>query len=164
MNLPNSPAILLTAFMALAGCQPAVVEKTVSSGTIEGTASVIDGDTIEIHGQRIRLSGIDTPEEGSRCGQVNVYQKAAFALSDMIGSRTVSCAILDTDTYDRLVARCSAGETALESELVRQGWARDWPQYSGRAFAADEQAARAARSGIWGLDCPENLWGDRRYD
>jgi endonuclease YncB( thermonuclease family) len=30
--------------------------------TITGQASVIDGDTIEIHGKRIRLSGIDAPE------------------------------------------------------------------------------------------------------
>lgn len=42
---------------------------------ISGTASVIDGDTIEIHGERIRLDGYDAPERGSVCGTVNVYQK-----------------------------------------------------------------------------------------
>ncbi len=33
---------------------------------VAGVASVIDGDTIEVHGQRIRFHGIDAPE--SRCG------------------------------------------------------------------------------------------------
>lgn len=115
---------------------------------LEGTASVIDGDTIEIHGQRIRLSGIDTPERGRRCGTVNVYQAAALALSDMIGSRTVSCVITETDRYDRSVGRCEAGGEGLERRLVLAGWARDWPRYSNGEFAGDERAARQAVAGI----------------
>jgi endonuclease YncB( thermonuclease family) len=60
---------------------------------IIGVASVIDGYAIEIHGQRIRLFGIDAPEisqfsvrangEHWRCGQ-----QASFALADWIGSDT----------------------------------------------------------------------------
>jgi endonuclease YncB( thermonuclease family) len=72
---------------------------------------MIDGDTIEIHGQGIRLHGIDTPEDGQtcddasgkpyRCGQV-----AALALADKIGAGTVACEQRDTDRYGRIVAVC----------------------------------------------------------
>ncbi len=34
---------------------------------VTGTASVIDGDTLEVHGQRIRFHGIDAPESGQLC-------------------------------------------------------------------------------------------------
>nr|WP_321512664.1 thermonuclease family protein [uncultured Hyphomonas sp.] len=124
------------------------VTETDRRADIAGTASVIDGDTIEIHGQRIRLSGFDAPERGARCGAINVYQKASLALADMIGMRTVTCISLETDRYGRIVATCSVNGVDLGHELVRNGWARDWPQYSQRAYAQDEVSARAAGRGI----------------
>lgn len=154
---------LLAGLMALGACSAAMAYD-VAPDRLEGTASVIDGDTIEIHGERIRLSGIDAPERGKRCGTINVYQKAALALSDMIGARTVRCEILETDRYDRKVGRCEAGGRSLESQLVRAGWARDWPRYSKGDFAGDERSARSEQAGIWGLSCPDDLWGTRNYD
>lgn len=131
--------------------------------TVAGVASVVDGDTIEIHGQRVRLSGIDAPESGKRCGTVNVYQRASLALSNFIGSRTVSCAVSDHDRHGRAVARCSVGGTDLGDHMVEQGWARDWPRYSGGEYADEEARARIDHRGIWGMQCPADLWGSRDY-
>ena len=151
--------------LIVTACQPtpAAVSK-VSQIQLAGTASVIDGDTIEIHGERIRLSGFDAPERGARCGSVNVYQKASLALQDFIGERTVRCDIDSKDRYDRSVGECQASGQSLADYMVREGWARDWPRYSQGAYADEERHARKARRGIWGLECPDDLWGDRNYD
>ncbi|WP_227440919.1 thermonuclease family protein [Methylobacterium sp. W2] len=69
---------------------------------ITGRASVVDGDTLDIGGTRIRLHGIDAPESGQLCHRrsgeaFRCGQAAALALADRIGSATVSCDPRDTD-------------------------------------------------------------------
>lgn len=172
-NLASAAVVVLLGF-ALANCsveaakekaatetEPQAVADT--SNQIVGVASVVDGDTIEIHGQRIRLSGFDTPESGARCGETNVYQAASLALSDFVANRSVTCTATGTDDYDRTVATCSVGGTDLGEYVVSQGWGRDWPRYSNGAYADEEAAARGASRGLWGLQCPADLWGDRDY-
>lgn len=134
------------------------------TGQIVGVASVIDGDTIEIHGQRIRLSGFDSPERGKTCAGTNVYQKAALYLSDQIGTQTVNCHRTGRDSYDRAVATCRVNGADLGDLMVGAGWARDWPRYSKGAYADMEVQARGAQKGIWSLECPDDLWGNRKYD
>jgi len=119
---------------------------------LAGTASVIDGDTIEIHGQRIRLHAIDAPEARQTCTRDGAPwrcgQAAALALSDRIGRRPVRCEQTDIDRYRRIVARCSVGGVDLGGWLVGQGLAVAYRQY-GRDYVAVETEARAARRGMW---------------
>ena len=88
--------IFIIAMTLVISAQDAVAE-------IAGRASVIDGDTIEIRGERIRLHGIDTPESSQLCdldGQpYRCGQQAALALADKIGEKTVRCAEKDVDRY-----------------------------------------------------------------
>lgn len=153
---------MLISASALVACANASADPVSSS--ISGTASVVDGDTIEIHGKRIRLDGFDTPERGSMCGTTNVYQKAALALSDFIDARTVTCELTGEDQYKRGIGQCNVGDQSLAEYMVSNGWGRDWPRYSKGAYADEEQAARSTGAGIWGLACPDDLWGDRNYE
>ena len=78
-----------------------------------GRASIIDGDTLVIHGQRIRLFGIDAPKSRQTCeAAAQTYrcgQRAALALADHIAQRPLTCEQRDVDRYGRIVAVCRAG-------------------------------------------------------
>jgi endonuclease YncB( thermonuclease family) len=119
---------------------------------VVGVASVIDGDTLEIHDQRIRLHGIDAPESGQSCEkdgkQYRCGQQAALALADKIGQALIRCEQRDIDRYKRTVAVCRLGVEDLNGWMVRQGWTIAYRQYS-RDYVDDESAAQAAKAGIW---------------
>ena len=119
---------------------------------VAGVATVIDGDTIEVHGQRIRLHGIDAPESRQLCrldGKLWPCGKdAANALAKKIARRPVTCEDLGRDRYKRMVARCTVAGEDLGEWMVSQGWALAYRRYS-RDYVDQEADARAARRGIW---------------
>jgi endonuclease YncB( thermonuclease family) len=97
---------------------------------MKGQASIIDGDTLEIHGTHIRLWGIDAPESSQLCRgeDSSPYQCGAKAANDLdafIARRLVSCIPISLDQYGRTVASCSVGGIDLGEWLVRNGLALD---------------------------------------
>jgi endonuclease YncB( thermonuclease family) len=124
------------------------------SADLIGQASIIDGDTIEIHGTRIRLWGIDAPEHDQLCrGDDSLPYlcgaKAANDLDAFIAHRPVSCAAVGRDQYGRTVATCAVGGVDLGEWLVGQGLALDWPHYSHGRYSAAQRVAEGAQRGIW---------------
>ena len=119
-----------------------------------GQASVVDGDTLEIHGIRIRLWSIDAPESSQHCrGEDSLqYRCGAQAANDLdafIARRPVNCSPRSLDPYGRTVATCSVGGTDLGEWLVRKGLALDWPQYSKGRYGEAQRDAERAGQGIW---------------
>jgi endonuclease YncB( thermonuclease family) len=124
-----------------------------AQSTITGPARVIDGDSIEIAGISIRLFGLDAPEKAQACldRAGNAYAcglHATVFLIQIIQNRDVSCEVRDIDRYRRRIAVCFAGETNLNSALVRNGWAVAYRRYSAE-FVPDEEQARRERKGMW---------------
>ncbi len=123
-----------------------------SPGHITGRATVVDGDTLNIRDQSIRLFGIDALEGDQHCiadGKRQLCaQQAALALSDKIGQRNVVCEKVDRDRYGRIVGVCHAGGDDLNAWLVAEGWALAYRRYS-RLYVNAEDSARRARKGIW---------------
>ena len=123
---------------------------------LTGRASVVDGDTIEIQGQRIRFNGIDAPESRQSCTSASgrAYmcgRAAAAALDDYLSrSRPTRCEATGKDRYKRVVANCfRADGQSVSAWMVRNGHALDWPRYSKGAYAADQAVAQSAKTGIW---------------
>ena len=121
---------------------------------LAGRATVIDGDTIEIRGERVRLFGIDAPESGQHCtdSEGKSYrcgQKAALALDSRIGNGIVTCQVQDTDRYGRKVAICRVFGEDLGAWMVGLGWALAYRSFSARYVPA-EQLAQQRKAGLWG--------------
>jgi endonuclease YncB( thermonuclease family) len=119
-----------------------------------GQASVIDGDTIELHGTRIRLWGIDAPESAQLCrGDDSLPYRcgaeAANQLDAFIARRPVNCSPINLDRYGRTVATCAVDGIDLGEWLVGNGLALDWPRYSSGKYGRIQQAAEQAGRGIW---------------
>lgn len=124
-----------------------------ADASLAGTATVIDGDTIEIHGQRIRLDAIDAPESRQQCLQEDgssypCGRRSAFALADKIGRAPVRCEAKGHDRYRRIVAVCFLGTTNLNGWMVEQGWAVAFRKY-GIDYISQEDFARTTRRGLW---------------
>lgn len=120
---------------------------------ISGRASVIDADTIEIHGKRIRFHGIDAVEGNQRCllngKKWRCGKDSAFALDEHIKGKVVRCEPNNNrDRWKRTIAVCYLGQEDLNRWLVREGWALAYRKYS-KAYIGDEKAAQAAHAGIW---------------
>jgi len=120
---------------------------------LNGVARVIDGDTLELQGERVRLHGIDAPETHQRCrdphGQWYACgQQATARLRSGIGNRPVTCTVSTRDRYGRVIGVCHADGVDLNARLVREGLALAYRRYSSD-YIAEEAQARAGRHGVW---------------
>jgi endonuclease YncB( thermonuclease family) len=120
--------------------------------TLAGQARVVDGDSLIVAGERIRLFGIDAPELRQRCDAsgrnwaCGAWAKAL--LTEIVGHGVLRCEALDRDRYGRTVARCEASGRDVAAEMVKAGAALAYIKYS-TDYAGQEAAAKREARGLW---------------
>lgn len=146
---------LALAAMALLGAAPATADARAWLTPAE-LVVVVDGDTLVLGGERVRLWGIDAPEDGQPCERdgklYDCGASAQAALLELVAGRDLWCEARDRDRYGRTVAVCRIGAPDgpdVGAGLVRAGWAVDYRRYSKGGYAREEASARRAGRGLW---------------
>ena len=116
---------------------------------------VVDGDTIHLNGEKIRFTGIDTPELKQTCIKQGIKDYCGITakkiLIDKIGNKTVECIGQSKDQYKRTLAECFVNNESLSSYLVRSGYAFAYRKYS-KEFIEDENYAKTNQLGMWSME------------
>lgn len=116
---------------------------------IKGQVKVIDGDSLTLDGERIRLKGIDAPEGRQFCrkdGKNWACGRAATrALRQFIADAPVECRGNEFDRHGRLLGICYVAGKEINRWMIEQGWAVSF----GGVFNAAERQARQTKQGIW---------------
>ena len=115
--------------------------------SLAGVPRIADGDSLELAGTRIRLSGIDAPEFGQTCtkdGSVYACGQMARDMLARLAAGRIVCEGWERDRYGRLLARCRAGGVDINAAMVDRGWA---VAYGG--YQDEERVAREAGRGLW---------------
>ena len=114
-----------------------------------------DGDTIRIDGEKIRFSGIDTPELRQTCLKQGIKTPCGLTakqiLIDKIADNKIVCIREGKDQYKRTLAECFVNNESLSSYLVKSGYAFAYRRYS-KKFIKDEDFARTNKIGMWSME------------
>jgi endonuclease YncB( thermonuclease family) len=116
---------------------------------------VVDGDTIHLNGEKIRFTGIDTPELKQTCIKEGVINPCGVTakeiLIEKISDNQVECISEGRDRYKRTLAECFVNDESLSSYLVRSGYAFAYRKYSNK-YIPDEDYAKVNQIGMWSME------------
>ena len=125
---------------------------------------IVDGDTIYLKNEKIRFSGIDTPEIKQTCNKNNETIKCGIQAKELlinkIGNNKVKCIKNGIDKYNRILAECFVNNQSISKYLVREGYAFAYRKYSTK-YVQDEDYAKKNKKGMWAMTF-EYPWDYRR--
>jgi endonuclease YncB( thermonuclease family) len=118
---------------------------------ISGAGRAIDGDSLVVGREEVRMKGIDAPECRQICTREGRPWHCGNAARDelrrLIGKDVVQCRVFERDQHGRLLAACSAGGRDLNAGMVASGMAVAYGSY-----LREQGEAKAKRRGLWGSE------------
>lgn len=129
---------------------PRMIEGTVVGLADGDTLTVLDGKTQV----KIRLEGIDAPESHQAFGH-----KSREALAGKTFQKKVRIEWRELDKYNRTLGHVFVDDRWINKEMVQEGWAWHYRQYSKSEVLADaESDARTVKAGLWTDSTPIPPW------
>jgi endonuclease YncB( thermonuclease family) len=130
-----------------------LVFSSAHAADLTGVPRVVDGNTLAIGSDKVRLQGIDAPETDQICLNANGDHwtcgiEARDQLAVHIGGREIRCSSNGIDAYQRTLGICYFGDEDLNAWMVQEGWALAYVQYS-KAYVDAEVDARTQQRGLW---------------
>ncbi|HVY16859.1 MAG TPA: thermonuclease family protein, partial [Rhodopila sp.] len=125
---------------------PALAPVNSQIGAKASDLAVVDGETLLLGRQVVRLGGIVAPARGTECGSTDCGVAAANALAGLVHGQDVNCQIEGHDDQGRPLGACRTKDVALNEALVREGWAR---AVDAKLRQSEDDARKGGR-GIWG--------------
>lgn len=140
---------LLSAAGLVTLCLTLSLQATKAGDALRGMPRVIDGNTIELAGQRLRLHGIDAPELGQVCElrgkPYDCGEISRAALLDLTAGTPILCRPIESESG---TAYCFAEDYDLSSGMVYTGWALADREVTDR-YVETEAGARDGKRGLW---------------
>ncbi len=119
--------------------------------TANGQINVLDGDSILINGENVRLKGIDAPEYMQICyegkKEIKCGKQSKKFLQSLIKGK-IECKKEGKDKYNRWLATCYCNGKDLAEQMVAEGYALSYAQY-GDEYALQQKQAMKNKKGIW---------------
>lgn len=116
---------------------------------------IIDGDTFELNGTKIRIYGIDAFEKKQKCLRQTKYIDCGYMASEylsfLLTGNDISCTKKSSDKYGRDVSICTVNGIDIGKMMVRQGWAKAYTKYS-NLYSQDEDFAKKNSLGAWSTE------------
>lgn len=130
-------------------------EKLVFNKELTGIARVVDGDSIFVDKNEIRLFEIDAPEYRQTCfnaknQEYDCGKVSTKFLKKLINNKKVSCFYAEKDVYNRFLAKCFLDKISINHEIIKNGMAVIYNfNIASDEIIEIENQAKESRLGIW---------------